>query len=161
MKSKQTESKTFQYQSFIETSIDNIIRFHENPDALAQLTPPPLIVQILDDQRKGLTAGSILFRLWFGPIPVRWLAEHQAGPEKDSFSDVMREGPMAYWEHNHIFREVKGGVELMDELHYRHHKGWRGVLTRLMFDGLALKFLFWYRHWRTRVGVQKLNQGQA
>lgn len=126
--------------------------FHQAPDALARLTPPPplMFMQVLRDDRTSLTAGEIEFRLWFGPFPVRWLARHEAGPTATSFADRMIDGPMARWEHQHVFAEVEGGVELIDHITLAHKPGLQGLLTRLVFDGLPLRMLFLYRHWRTR-----------
>src|SRR5215203_41329 len=150
--------REFQHSSVIPTTLATIIRFHERADALRKLTPPPLIVQVIDDQRTTMTEGTVDFRLWFGPLPVRWLARHEPGPIATSFIDRMMIGPMAEWEHQHIFREMAGGVELRDQLTFAHKRGWRGWLTRLLFDGVALRFLFWYRHWRTRSYCRKMTE---
>lgn len=163
MKPEQTmrgaeQQKAFQYNSLIPTSLEAIIRFHEKPNALKLLTPPPLIVQVVNDNRLSDTEGTVDFVLWFGPIPVRWLANHEPGPTATSFIDRMLAGPLATWEHQHIFCEVAGGVELLDRITFSHKRGWRGWLTRLLFDGLALNFLFWYRHRRTRRECRKLMQ---
>ncbi|MGB1288022.1 MAG: hypothetical protein ACPG7F_15905, partial [Aggregatilineales bacterium] len=63
------------------------------------------------------------------------------------------EGPMKYWRHEHIFREVEGGIELTDRLTRAHKPGLTGLLTRLAFDGIPLRILFFYRHLRTRMAV--------
>ncbi len=130
--------------------------FHEAPDAFRYLTPPPplMFMQVLRDDRTSLTEGELEFRLWFGPIPVRWLALHQPGPIPTSFTDRMIAGPMAYWEHQHIFREASGGVELVDHIMLAHKNGAAGLLSRLTFDGLPLRLLFVYRHWRTRMALR-------
>lgn len=148
-------TKTFQYTSIIPASLETVIRFHEKPSALRKLTPPPIIVQMVKDERKSLTEGTLEFVLWFGPIPVHWVARHEKGPVPTSFIDRMISGPMAEWEHQHIFRAIDGGVELIDHLTFAHKAGWRGWLTRFVFDGLPLRILFWYRHWRTKFECQR------
>ena len=148
--------KVFQYSTKIAADLATVTHFHEKADALNILTPPPLIVKINNDQRVSLTKGSVDFTLWFGPIPVRWLARHEPGPNANSFIDRMMQGPMAYWEHQHVFRKSGIGVELIDKLTFQHHDGWRGWITRLAFDGFALRFLFWYRHWRTERECRKM-----
>ena len=89
--------------------------------------------------------------LWFLVLPVNWIARHEPGPTETSFQDRMIQGPLDVWVHQHIFREVPGGVALIDHLDYEHRKGgfW-GIFTRLMFDGLPLRILFAYRHWQTK-----------
>jgi ligand-binding SRPBCC domain-containing protein len=57
---------------------------------------------------------------------------------------------MEVWVHQHIFRQLSGGVELIDHLEYQHRRGVWGIFTRLLFGGLPLRFLFFYRHLRTR-----------
>lgn len=143
-------TKTFERRSIFPATLEALWNFHNDPRALAQLTPPPLVVQIVRDARRSLTEGEVEFILWFGPLPVRWLARHEPGPTDTSFVDRMIRGPMAEWVHQHIFRETGSGVELTDRVTFAHHAGWRGLLTRLMFDGLPLRILFAYRHWRTR-----------
>ena len=152
----QTTSKTHEFRSLIPTTLEIITRFHEKQAALSMLTPPSLIVKIVNDQRVSLTEGSVDFILWFGPVPVRWLARHEPGPTPTSFIDRMIIGPMAEWEHQHIFRAVADSVELIDRVTLIHKPGWPGWISRLAFDGLALRFLFWYRHWRTERECRKM-----
>jgi ligand-binding SRPBCC domain-containing protein len=144
------EVRVFEYHSIISTSVEQMVAFHESPDALRILTPPPLILQRLRDERTSLISGEVEFRLWFGPLPIRWLARHEPGPIETSFIDRMIRGPLAQWEHQHLFRKVGQGVELIDRIAFAHKPGVTGLLTRVAFDGLLLRFLFLYRHWRTR-----------
>jgi ligand-binding SRPBCC domain-containing protein len=146
----QSAMKIFEHRSIIPTSYEAIRNFHDDPGALLQLTPPPLMIQLLRDARLSLTEGEVEFRLWLGPVPIRWLARHEPGPTPSSFVDRMIVGPMAVWEHLHSFQPVEQGVELTDRITLAHHAGWKGWLTRLMFDGLPLRLLFIFRHWRTR-----------
>jgi hypothetical protein len=141
----------FEHRSVIPTTLERLTAFHNDPRALRRLTPPPIIMQCLKDTRTSLTDGELTFRLWFGPLPVRWTACHEPGPTPTSFIDRMIEGPMAVWEHQHIFREVPGGIELLDHITYEHKPGLPGVFSRLLFGGLPLRFLFIYRHLRTRL----------
>ncbi|MBZ0293231.1 MAG: hypothetical protein K8L99_11755 [Anaerolineae bacterium] len=150
-----TGVKVFEKRSVFNTTMDRMLDFHQNPRALSMLTPPPIFVQVLRDERSSLTHGELEFRLWFGPFPVCWLARHEPGPNATSFVDRMIEGPMALWEHQHIFREVAGGIELTDRVTLAHKSGWAGLVTRLIFDGLPLRMLFMYRHFRTRLAVRK------
>lgn len=147
--------KVFEHRSTFKTNMKAMIAFHDDSRALRRLTPPPIIMQRLKDERTSLTAGELEFRLWIGPIPVRWLARHEPGPTETSFVDFMVRGPMAYWRHEHIFTEVEGGITLTDRITLEHKSGLTGILTRLIFDGLPLRFLFIYRHLRTRLGVQR------
>ncbi len=144
------KTRLFAKSSIIHTTLDAITDFHNDPRALARLTPPPVFMQLHRDDRLSLTEGDIEFTLWFGPLPIRWIARHLPGPTPHSFEDLQIKGPMAYWRHQHIFTEVSGGVELTDRITLAHRPGPLGILTRLAFDGLPLRILFAFRHWRTR-----------
>ena len=144
-----SDRRVFITTSRYEASLDDLLRFHQQASALSRLTPPPIFAQLRRDTRTSLTAGEVAFTLWLGPLPICWTARHEPGPTPTSFADVQLAGPMAHWRHEHIFREVDGGVELTDRVTLAHRRGPRGWLTRLAFDGLPLRLLFVYRHWRT------------
>lgn len=150
-------TRTFVHSTILPASVAEVADVHSHPKAFSRLTMPPLVSQILRDTRTSLTSGELEFRLWFGPFPVRWLARHEAGPTAHSFSDVQVEGPLARWEHAHVFEEVEGGTRLTDRIVFEHQSGLPGLLTRLLFDGLPLRLLFLYRHWQTR---RMLRSGQ-
>lgn len=146
--------RIFTHTSTLPTPVENLVAFHNDPKVLRYLTMPPLILQVLRDDRTSLSAGEIEFKLWFGPIPVRWLARHTAGPTSTSFKDIQIKGPLALWEHEHLFEAVPGGARLTDRITLEHRPGLAGFLTRLIFDGLPLRMLFTYRHWRTRLALR-------
>ncbi len=151
-------ARIFSHSSVLPTTVDNLLAFHEGPDVFRKLAMPPLVVQMLRDTRSSLTKGELTFRMWFGPFPVRWRARHEPGPIESGFKDVQVEGPMARWEHEHIFEPVENGVQLTDRITLAHKPGWRGWLTRLVFDGPPLRLLFVYRHWRTRRELARTNR---
>jgi ligand-binding SRPBCC domain-containing protein len=152
---------TFTHRSVIPTTMDRMIAFHSDKAALARLTPPPIFVQLHRDTRTSMSEGELEFTLWFGPIPARWTARHEAGGTEHSFADRMMKGPMKFWRHEHQFREVPGGIELTDTIEYEHvSSGFWAVFTRLFFSGLPLRALFVYRHLRTRWGT-RLPSGQT
>lgn len=146
-------AQTYTKRSVFKTTLAEMRAFHQDPAALKKLTPPPIFVQVRSDGRKSLTEGDLDFTLWFGPLPIRWLARHEP-LDGEGFAEWQVEGPMAYWRHVHAFTEVPGGVALTDSVTHAHKAGVRGLFTRLLFGGLPLRFLFFYRHWRTRRVVE-------
>ncbi|MDX2140742.1 MAG: cyclase [Chloroflexota bacterium] len=150
-------SKTFEHISFYRGyTAAQCFAFHAAPGAFGRLTPPPIMVQMHRNDIQGLVAGDVEFTLWMGPIPVRWHAQHAPGINATSFVDFQVSGPMAYWYHEHMITDKEGGVELRDRIRIAHKPGIAGILTRLLFDGLPLRFLFIYRHLRTRWGMTKM-----
>ncbi|MBC8172233.1 MAG: hypothetical protein H7X77_11190 [Anaerolineae bacterium] len=155
MNTHPANTHVFEKKTLLNTTLEKLTAFHRDPKALSQLTPPPIFVQLHRDERTSLTEGEVEFTLWFALIPIRWVARHEPGPIPTSFGDRMIKGPMAYWYHEHIFEQAANGVILHDRLTIAHQPGLQGLLTRLMFDGLPLRILFFYRHWRTRQVVEK------
>ena len=144
----------FEHRSVINAPVDALMDFHQHPKAFQRLTPPPIFVQIHRNALESLQQGEVEFTLWFGPVPVRWLAEHDHGPIETSFVDRQLKGPLQRWEHTHTMQKTANGTELVDHIEIEHPQGWRGLLTRLFFGGLPLRFLFIYRHMRTRLAVR-------
>jgi ligand-binding SRPBCC domain-containing protein len=134
----------------IRASLEAVSSFHASTLALKRLTPPPVFAQI--HRAEPLAEGSEAeFTLWFGPLPVRWLAVHSLVDPASGFTDRQARGPMRSWVHRHAWTEVKPGlVEMEDCIDYEHHLGMRGLLTRLLFAPPLLKFMFAYRSWVIR-----------
>lgn len=146
-------SRVYEKHSLIRTSRAAMEAFHSDRLALQKLTPPPVFIQVHADRRKSLTDGELDFTLWFMILPVRWVALHSP-IDAPGFADEQVRGPMAAWRHEHIFEETAEGVILKDRITFKHHRGLTGIATRIIFDGLALRFLFFYRHWRTRRSLE-------
>ncbi|MBN1564652.1 MAG: cyclase [Anaerolineae bacterium] len=146
--------KQIEFTTLLPAPVEVVQQFHANPQALRQLTPPPLIMQIVRDDRASPTQGELEFRLWMGPIPIRWIAQHAPGPNEYSFTDHMLAGPMVQWQHQHIFEPEGDQTRLTDRITLTHKPGIAGLFTRLFFDGLPLRFLFWFRHWYTKRAVK-------
>ena len=145
----------YEKSSVIRTTLDDMIAFHNDPAALAKLSPPPIFMQMHEDNRTSLSEGDLKFTLWLGPIPIKWHAQHEPGPTPHSFADRQLSGPMAHWRHEHIFTETAEGIQLTDRVTIAHRKGIQDLLTRFMFDGIPLRILFFYRHLRTRMALEK------
>jgi len=144
----------YEKRSVFKTTAEKLLAFHQDPSALGKLTPLPMFMQLIRDDRTSITEGEIEFTLWFAVIPIRWLARHEAGPTPTSFADRMIRGPMAYWRHEHIIEKTPEGVALIDRVTLAHKSGLQGIATRLMFDGVPLRILFFYRHLRTRLATR-------
>lgn len=151
----QSSGRIYEKRSVMKSSLERLVGFHEDPNVFSRLAPPPIFIQVRQDNRTSLTTGDLHFTLWFGPLPVRWHARHQPGLTPSSFVDVMVSGPLASWHHEHIFSSVPGGVELLDRVTFSHKNGLAGLFTRLFFDGLPLRILFFYRHLRTRMAIER------
>ena len=94
--------------------------FFSDPRNLGRLTPPSLGIEIISEPPPRMHPGMIVtyeIRLLPG-IPVRWVTEITHVREPILFVDEQRFGPYRFWHHQHHFREVEGGIEISDLVHY-------------------------------------------
>ncbi len=95
--------------------------FFSDPRNLERMTPPSLGIEIITEAPSRMYPGMIItytIRPLLG-IPVRWVTEITHVREPYLFVDEQRFGPYRFWHHQHHFREVGGGVEITDLVHYR------------------------------------------
>ena len=78
-------------------------------------------------------------------IRMFWETEITEVRNHEYFTDIQRKGPYASWVHKHMFKEVKGGVEMTDELLYALPFGPLGQLANSLFVGNQVKSIFYYR----------------
>jgi ligand-binding SRPBCC domain-containing protein len=75
----------------------------------------------------------------------RYLADGKHVRDREFFIDEQRAGPYSIWHHQHHFREIPGGVEMIDLVHYRI-PGWvLGDLANRLFIRQQLKDIFTFR----------------
>ena len=103
--------------------------------------------EILTTNEKRTYAGQIIryrVRPLFN-IPMTWVTEITHCDDRKYFVDEQRFGPYAMWHHQHHFREVEGGVQMDDILHYKLKGGKLGtLLTGWLVHG-RVKAIFAHR----------------
>lgn len=101
-------------------SLEQAWEFFADARNLARITPPDMGFEVTSRLPERMYAGMIItyrVRPLFG-IPVRWVTEITHVDEGRMFVDEQRAGPYRFWHHQHLFREVPGGVEVGDVVHY-------------------------------------------
>ena len=68
--------------------------------------------------------------------------------DKKYFVDEQRVGPYNLWHHQHHFREIPGGVEMTDLIHYQLPLGILGNLANSLFVKKQLSTIFDFRYKR-------------
>jgi len=142
--------KTFTNTFTVKAPIQAVAEFHSSTTALKQLTLFPVFVQI--HQIEPLGEGSMAeFTMWFGPFPVRWVAQHVQVDPMHGFTDVQIAGPMLLWEHTHSFRSISDQeTEVRDYIEYAYRPGLKHFWTRLLYATIMLRILFLYRSFVTK-----------
>lgn len=95
--------------------------FFSRPENLAKITPPDLGFEVTSVLPECMYAGMLVsYRVTpFGGFRVPWLTEITHVREPDFFVDEQRSGPYRLWHHEHHFRPVTGGVEMIDQVTYQ------------------------------------------
>jgi ligand-binding SRPBCC domain-containing protein len=144
----------FDFRFRVAAPVEAVSAFHFQTGILKALTPPLMIMQV--HRFDPLANGSIgRFTMWMGPIPVPWTAEHsEVSPQ--GFIDTQIAGPMKSWKHTHRFSPIDANnSEVHEHIEFEHHRGLRGLWSRLLFPRPALYALFIYRSWATRRAVRR------
>lgn len=100
---------------------------------LARITPASLGMVVTSELPERMYAGMLItyrIRPLFG-VPLTWVTEITHVDEPHRFVDEQRFGPYRFWHHEHHFRAVPGGVEMLDRVHYALPPG-GGPLRRLL-----------------------------
>jgi ligand-binding SRPBCC domain-containing protein len=129
----------------LPTTIERAWEFFADARNLARITPPSMGFQVTSELPEGMHAGMIItyrIRPLLG-VPVQWVTEITHVDEPRLFVDEQRFGPYRFWHHQHLFREIPGGVEARDIVHYALPPG--GGLVRGTLVAPRLREIFAYR----------------
>ena len=139
----------FEKKAFIPSDLDKVWSFFSNPQNLSKITPDWLGLKIKnkDFLPSHMYAGMIIcydVNLFLG-LKTEWVTEITQVKEKAFFVDEQRFGPYSFWHHQHFFKEVEGGVEMTDIVHYKLPGGAVGSLFGSSFVNNRLNQIFLYR----------------
>jgi len=133
----------------IPVSIEKAWSFYADPANLQSITPDNMGFHILSQHHgQGIYAGQI-FEYTVKPIagiPLNWVTEITHVHEPFYFVDEQRKGPYRFWQHQHHFKSIEGGVEMTDIVHYRNPMGFLGKWANSLFIRKKLKQIFEHRY---------------
>ncbi|MCD8533282.1 MAG: hypothetical protein LR011_00240, partial [Verrucomicrobia bacterium] len=92
----------------------------------------------------------VSLRVWMGPIPVTWVANHIEFLPSQSFVDQQAIGPFKFWKHTHQFSpdlsSSSASTQYSDHIEYELPlTGWMEHLANA-FLTIHLNLLFSHRH---------------
>jgi ligand-binding SRPBCC domain-containing protein len=137
-----------QASQFIKSDLTTVWKFISAPGNLAKITPAYMGISILDKHAvEAMYAGQIIeYRITpIAGIKMSWVSEITHVREKEYFVDEQRYGPYAFWHHQHFLKEVPGGVEMIDILHYKIPFGFLGRIVNQLFVKPRLNGIFEFR----------------
>ncbi|SHI02843.1 Ligand-binding SRPBCC domain-containing protein [Chryseolinea serpens] len=136
------------FKQFLPINRQQAWDFFSSPKNLADITPKRLNFKILSmSGGNKMHIGQIIrYKITVLPfVRMYWETEIIEVLESESFVDIQKKGPYAYWAHKHSFKEVNGGVEMIDELEYAVPFGLIGRLANYLFVAQEVRGIFEYR----------------
>ena len=101
--------------------IDEAWEFLSDPSNLKVITPDYMGFQIISQMDGAMYAGQMI-SYKVSPLlglKMNWLTEITHVDNKRYFVDEQRIGPYAMWHHKHFLKEIEGGTEITDIVHYK------------------------------------------
>lgn len=138
---------TLERTQILPITLETAWKFFSNPANLAKITPPDMAFCITSPLQNSIYAGQIITYSVcpFMRVAVNWTTEITHVEAPHFFVDEQRFGPYRFWHHQHRFKEVYGGVEVCDLVHYLLlHDQLAGLINRL-FVAPRLKKIFDFR----------------
>ena len=117
------QGKIFQLSAKIVLPIglDEAWDFFSNPANLKIITPDYMGFHIMSSTDENMYPGQII-SYKVSPllgIKMNWVSEITHVEHKRFFVDEQKVGPYAMWHHKHFLKEIEGGTEITDIVHYK------------------------------------------
>ncbi|HMT28688.1 MAG TPA: SRPBCC family protein [Bacteroidia bacterium] len=132
----------------IPISMHEAWEFFSSPANLKIMTPPHIGFEITSKfSNEKMYCGQIITYIVkpLAGIPLSWVTEITHVQEPNYFVDEQRFGPYALWHHKHFFKEIKGGVEMTDLVHYALPLGFLGRIANSLIVRKQLDTIFEFR----------------
>ena len=135
-------------KQFLPIDLNSAWDFFSNPHNLKVITPDYMQFNILSDLKSGEFYPGMIIEYRIRPvanIPIYWATEISQIIDKQLFVDEQRFGIYSFWHHKHLFKEVVGGTEMEDIVHYKLPLGFIGKIAHSLFVKKQLEAIFTYR----------------
>lgn len=133
----------------IPVSLEKAWDFFSNPANLQAITPEKMSFKIISAHHGEKMYSGQIIEYKVKPvlgIPLYWMTEITHVEDKKFFVDEQRFGPYSLWHHQHHFKEMNGGVEMTDIVHYKIPFWFLGDIANSFFVKNKLKNIFDYRY---------------
>ena len=128
-------------------SLEEAWKFISDPKNLEVITPKSMGFKTLSGDEKEMFAGQII-HYKISPllgISMQWVTEITHVQDKKFFVDEQRFGPYNFWHHKHFLKEIPGGVEMEDIVHYKVPMGIFGQMAHPFLVKPKLEEIFAFR----------------
>jgi len=136
-----------EFKQIINKDINEVFSFFSKPENLSLITPKRLDFRILTPSPIKMKEGQLIdytIRILGKRIRWRTLITEYECPVR--FIDQQLKGPYSMWHHTHEFKNVDGGVEIIDTVRYVVPFGFIGNIVNILFIKPDLMRIFKYRY---------------
>ncbi|MEJ7766855.1 MAG: SRPBCC family protein [Chitinophagaceae bacterium] len=147
----------------IPATLEKAWLFFSRPNNLQAITPSHLGFKILSRHHGDTMYTGQIIEYKIKPvlgIPVYWMTEITHVDNQRFFVDEQRYGPYSMWHHQHHFKEIDGGVEMTDIVHYKIPFSFLGAIANSLFVRKQLEEIFSFRFKKTEEIFGKWPGGQ-
>ena len=132
----------------LPAGIDTVWDFISDPKNLSVITPPSMgFVTLSGDERKMYPGQVIHYTVTpLLGLKMHWVTEITHVADKQFFVDEQRFGPYKFWHHQHFLKEIPGGTEMEDIVHYKLPFGMLGDLAQPLLVKPKLEEIFRFRN---------------
>jgi ligand-binding SRPBCC domain-containing protein len=135
-------------KQFLKSDLDTVWKFMSRPENLSKITPDYMSFEVLTDIKGVEMYPGQIIEYKVSPmmgIKMHWVTEITHVKDKSFFVDEQRFGPYKFWHHQHHLKEVEGGVEMDDIIHYKIPFGFLGNIANSLFVKKQLEEIFSHR----------------
>jgi lipocalin/uncharacterized protein YbjT (DUF2867 family)/ligand-binding SRPBCC domain-containing protein len=144
----------FRFSSIIGAPVAEVFRWHEQPGALAALSPAGLVR--IEQQEGGMRDDArVTVSIGIGAARIRWALRHYGYIAGRRFCDEQVRGPFAIWRHAHLFEPVGPSQTWYEdrlEFAVARHSTLNRLAAAILRPVLMLAFAHRHRIVRTSVG---------
>ena len=148
MERQNSSMHTLEQKQILPLSLEKAWKFFSDPRNLGKITPPEMGFDILQSDLPDEIYPGMLIAYRVKPlfnIPMTWVTEITHVHAPYFFVDNQKAGPYAFWHHQHHFRKVTGGIEMIDQLSYKVPIGFFGDLLAGRFIDRKVREIFEFR----------------
>jgi len=144
---KKNPMYTIHTKQKLPITLDKAWDFFSDPKNLNTITPDSMKFRTLSGDERKMFAGQVIhYNISpFTGITMEWVTEISQVQYKEFFVDEQRFGPYKFWHHKHFFKEIDGGVEMEDIVHYKVPYGYIGKLFHPIVVRPKLNEIFDFR----------------
>lgn len=139
----------FHSEQKIRTTMEDIWDFISSPKNLKEITPKYMGFDIMNTHQPSekMYEGMIIAYKVSPVLGIKttWITEITHIRNKEFFIDEQRMGPYKMWHHQHIIKEIEGGVLMTDIVSYQPPLGIIGAIANNIIILPKLNEIFKYR----------------